>query len=222
MPLRIQGSVVVDAPREDVYRLLLDPELMKQVINKIPGVSVERLEQVSENEFNGTATIGVAMVKGTYDGKITILDRRPGEYVKLRGDGKGGGNWTSGEAELTLVQQDGRTVMNYLGQGNISGQLASVGPRLVDTVGRQIVDQGAQAFADEIAAQRRVEVGLPPIEKPAPAIQTLVSNLMTRVQNTWAQTTRNINIGPRARWAIPAAVGAVVLIGVAIYFGRSR
>ncbi len=222
MPLRIQGSVVVDAPREDVYRLLLDPELMKQVINKIPGISVERLEKVSDSEFNGTATIGVAMVKGTYDGKIRILEQRPGEYVKLRGDGKGGGNWTSGEAELTLVQQDGQTVMNYLGQGNISGQLASVGQRLMDTVGRQFIDQGAQAFADEIAALRRVELGLPPVEKPAPAIQAFVSDLRARIQDTWSQTTRKITIGPRARWAIPAAVGVVALAALAIYFGRSR
>ncbi len=222
MPLRIQGSVVVDAPCEDVYRLLLDPALMKQVINKIPGIVVERLEQISENEFNGTATIGVAMVKGTYDGKITILDRRPGEYFKLRGDGKGGGNWTSGEAEVTLIQQDGRTVMNYLGQGNISGQLASVGQRLTDTVGRQFVDQGAQAFAAEIAAQRRVEAGLPPIEKPAPAIQVLASNFKLRIQDTWSQATRNISLGSRARWAIPAAVGVVALAAVAVYFGRSR
>ncbi len=222
MPLRIQGSVVVDAPCEDVYNLLLDPELMKQVVNKIPGISVERLEQVSENEYNGAATIGVAMVKGTYDGKITILEQRVGEYVKLRGEGKGGGNWTTGEAELTLSQQDGKTLMSYLGQGNISGQLASVGQRLVDTVGRQFVDQGALLFAEEIVARRRVLAGLPPIERPAPRILVFVSTLRTRVQDAWAGATRNIPIRPKARWAIPAAVGAVALIALGVYFGRSR
>ncbi len=199
MPLKIQGSVVVDAPREDVYNLLLDPEVLKQVIGKIPGITLERLEKVSDTEYDGAATIGVAMVKGTYNGKITILDRRPGEYIKMHADGKGGGNWTSGEAELTLVQQDGQTVMNYLGQGNVSGQLASVGQRLVDTVGRQFVDQGAKAFAEEIASRRREQMGIKPVA-PAPARQ-------------WV---------PNWAFGTAAAVAFGALVVAALYFGLRR
>ncbi len=198
MALRIQGSVSVDAPRGDVYDLLLDPDMLKRVMNKIPGVTVERLDKTSDTEYSAAATIGVAMVKGTYEGKITILDRRPGEYIKMRGDGKGGGNFTSGTAELTLEQQGEQTLMNYLGQGNISGPLASVGQRLADTVGRQMVDQGAQAFAQEIAAQRREKVGLPPAPPPprrAPAFPG---------------------------WAIPAGLVAVAVIAAAIYLLANR
>jgi hypothetical protein len=154
------------------------------------------------------------MVKGTYNGKITILEQRPSEYIRLRGDGKGGGNWTSGEAELTLVQQDGQTVMNYLGQGNISGQLASVGQRLVDTVGRQIVDQGVQFFAEEIAARRRELVGLPPVE-PMPAMPALMIR-------EWVQSLKELILAQRARWAIPAAVGIVALIVWLVFKSRSR
>ncbi len=197
MPLKIEGSVLVDAPREEVWSLLFDLDVMKQMMNKIPGISVEHLEQVSENEIDATATIGVAMVKGTYAGKITILERRPGEYVKLRGEGKGGGNWTRGEAELTLVQQDSQTLMNYLGQGNISGQLASVGQRLVDTVGRQFVDQGAKAFAEEIAARRREKIGLAPTVPP-------------KAERAFPT------------WAIPVAISILVLIALGIYLGLPR
>ncbi len=163
MPLTIQGSVVIDAPREEVYDLLLDPEMLRRVIGKVPGITLERLDKVSEEQFDAAATIGVAMVKGNYTGKLQVLEQRPCEYVRIRGVGKGGGNWTSGEAQCTLVQQGDQTVLNYIGQGNVSGQLASVGQRLVDTVGRQFVDHGARAFAEEIAALRREKLGLPPV-----------------------------------------------------------
>jgi carbon monoxide dehydrogenase subunit G len=197
MPLKIAGNVLVDAPREEVWALLFDLDVMKQMMNKIPGITVERLEQVSEDQYDATASIGVAMVKGTYAGKITILEKRPLEYVKIRGEGKGGGNWTRGEAELTLTQQDGQTLMNYLGQGNLSGQLASVGQRLVDTVGRQFVDQGAKAFAEEFAARRREKVGLAAAAPP-------------KAERAFPS------------WAIPVAIGVLVLLALAIYFGLPR
>ncbi len=214
MPLKIQGSVVVDAPREDVYTLLLDPELMKQVINKIPGISVEKLEQVSEDQFDGVATIGVAMVKGTYTGKILILDRRPGEYVKMRGEGKGGGNWTSGEAELTLVQQDNQTVMNYLGQGNVSGQLASVGQRLVDTVGRQFIDQGAKVFAEEIAQRQREKVAAATAATVAsPTLATTPAPAVTPPRVAPAQPARAF-----PTWAIAFVVLLIAVTILAVGF----
>lgn len=188
---------MVDAPREEVWNSLFDVQAMKEMANKIPGISVERIEQVSESEYDATATIGVAMIKGKYDGKITILERRPFDYVKIRGEGKGGGNWTKGEVEVTLVQQDSQTLMNYIGTGNLSGQLASVGQRLVDTVGRQFADQGAKAFAEDIATRRREKAGLVSVAPPKPASAI-------------------------PRWAIPLAVSIVVLIVLALYFGLPR
>lgn len=202
MPLKIEGRVLVEAPIDVVWSSLFDVEIMKAMANKIPGISVERIEQVSDTEYDATATIGVAMVKGKYDGKITVLERRAPEYVKMRGDGKGGGNWGKGEAEITLAAQEARTLMTYLGTGNISGQLASVGQRLVDTVGRQLVDQGAKAFADEIAARQPKKAAEVPVDmsvmKPPAASQA-----------------------SRA-WAIPVATGILILIALAIFLGLPR
>ena len=159
MALKMQGSVNVDAPREEVWALLFDTQFLQQVINKIPGITVEKIVQVAEDKFEASATMGVAMVKGKYDGTISVLEKRTPEFVKFRGDGKGGGNWTSGEMGLTLVDQGGKTVLTYDGSGNVSGALASVGQRLIDTVGKQFVQHGTKAFAEEIAARTRATRG---------------------------------------------------------------
>ncbi len=155
MALKIQDSVVVDSPRADVWNLLFDVEVMKQIMNKIPGIHVERLVQVSEDRYEGTATIGVAMVKGKYDGTITVVEKRALEFARIRGEGKGGGNFTSGEITMTLSDQEGKTLLKYEGNGNVAGALASVGQRLIDTVGKQFIAAGTKALAEELAAKGR-------------------------------------------------------------------
>ncbi len=155
MALKIQGQVIVDAPRDQVWNLLFDPQVLIAMANKIPGVSVERLEQIADDKYEGVATIGVAMIKGKYTGAITVLDKRPLEFVKFHGDGKSGANWTGGDMSLTLAEQDGKTMMSYEGVGNVGGMLASVGQRLIDTVGKHMVEHGTKAFAEELALQTK-------------------------------------------------------------------
>jgi uncharacterized protein len=159
MALKMQGSVTVDSPREQVWEKLFDIQFLQTVLNKIPGITVENLTQVAPDRYEGTVTMGVAMVKGKYAGAITVLEKRPLEYVKFHGEGKGGGDWTSGDMALTLSDQDGKTLMVYEGNGNISGRLASVGQRLIDTVGKHFIQYGTKAFAEALASPSNVAAG---------------------------------------------------------------
>lgn len=178
MALKMQGSVLVDASREEVWDKLFDTEFLKTVLNKIPGITVESLTQVSPDRYEGTVTMGVAMVKGKYDGAITVLEKRPLEYVKFHGEGKSTGDWTSGDMALTLTDQDGKTMMAYDGGGNVSGRLASVGQRLIDTVGKHFIQHGTKAFA---AALAQPAPSTPPSETatatpPPPAVPPGINN----------------------------------------------
>ena len=155
MALKIQGDLLVEAARDQMWTLLFDPETLKLIANRVPGVSVERLVQTGEDHYEGTANIGVAMIKGKYDGTITVLEKRAPEFVKFRGEGKSGANWANGDMALTLAEQDGKTLMHYEGTGNVGGMLASVGQRLIDTVGKQLLKNGTKALAEELSARTR-------------------------------------------------------------------
>ncbi len=157
MALKIQGSVLVDAPRDQVWNLLFDPEVLKDMAGKVPGITVESLVQVSEDKYEGTATIGVAMVKGKYAGTISVLEKRKPEFAKYHGEGKSGANWASGDMSLTLADQAGKTLMAYEGVGNVGGTLASVGQRLIDTVGKHFIAHGTKALAEELAKRSQGE-----------------------------------------------------------------
>ena len=149
MPMKLQGSITVDAQREEVWNRVFDPEVLQRVLNRIPGIKVERLVQIAEDKYEATATIGVAMIKGKYDGVIDVLEKRAPEYVKFHGEGKGGGNFTGGDMALTLTDQEDKTLITYDGFGNVNGPLASVGQRMIDMVGKQFIQNGARSLAEE-------------------------------------------------------------------------
>ena len=155
MPLKLSGSLTVTATRDQVWSLLFDVESMKQLASKIPGVKIERLVQISDDKYEGTATVGFAMVKGKYDGTLTLTEKRAPEFVKVHAEGKSGANWTSGDVSLTLAEEAGKTILTYEGVGNVGGTLASLGQRLIDTVGKQIVAQGSKALAEELEARSK-------------------------------------------------------------------
>ncbi len=167
MPIQIGGKVNINATRDQVWEMIFDVEMMKSVIGRVPGITLERLEQTDDVTYELTAVVGVAAIKGKYDGKISVLEKAPPSYVKIKGEGKGGGNWTSGEVILRLSEAEHATEMAYSGQGNLNGPLASLGQRLVDTVGKQFIDQGAQVMAQEIE-QRVTPAAELHVEPPAP------------------------------------------------------
>lgn len=166
MPINIGGKVDVHATREQVWSSIFDVETMKSVIGRVPGITLERLDQVDELNYELTAIVGVAAIKGKYDGKITVLDKTPPSHVRIKGEGKGGGNFTSGEVVLDLLDGDGVTEMAYNGVGNLNGPLASLGQRLVDTVGKSFIDQGAKIFAEEIESRTALVPAEPVHVKP--------------------------------------------------------
>lgn len=168
MPINIGGKVNVNAPRDQVWESIFDVETMKGVIGRVPGITLERLEQTDEMHYELTAVVGVAAIKGKYDGKITVVEKIPPTHVKIKGEGKGGGNFTSGDVVLDLLEvENGVTEMAYKGIGNLNGPLASLGQRLVDTVGRSFIDQGAKIFAGEIESRvAPVPVQVVPVETP--------------------------------------------------------
>ncbi len=154
MTLKLQGQVVVDAPAEQIWAKLFDPTAMKQMANKIPGVTVDQFEQQRENQYLGAATIALGMIQGTYAGTVTVLEKRPPEFTRLRAEGKGSGNGMGGELALTLTPQGDKTLLTYVGTGNVTGSIASLGQRLIDTVGRQFVANAAKALAEELASSK--------------------------------------------------------------------
>src|SRR3989475_12819116 len=83
--MKLEGSYDVKAPRPKVWGAFLDPETLRKAI---PGC--EKLELIGNDEYKATLKIGVAAVKGTFEGKVRLLDKKPPESYRLSAEGSGG------------------------------------------------------------------------------------------------------------------------------------
>ncbi|HWQ12488.1 MAG TPA: carbon monoxide dehydrogenase subunit G, partial [Roseiflexaceae bacterium] len=144
--MKISGSYIIDAPRDQVWAALNDIEVLARVV---PGC--ERLEQTGENEFEGTVKIGIQSIRGTYNGKIRLEDIQPPSHYRLVASGKSASGVVDGAGTVDLEEQDGKTLLRYSGDAQIGGTLASVGQRLIEGASKQLINQSLKALAEQIA-----------------------------------------------------------------------
>src|SRR5713226_7350919 len=78
-PMKIEGAHDIPAPRQKVWDAFLDPEQLRQAI---PGC--EKLEALGNDEFKAVMKIGVAAVKGTFEGKVRLADKKAPDSCAAR------------------------------------------------------------------------------------------------------------------------------------------
>jgi uncharacterized protein len=134
--MKIEGSHDISAPRQKVWEAFLDPEVLKQAI---PGC--EKLERIGDDEYRATMKVGVAAVKGTFEGKVRIMDKKPPESYRMAVEGSGGPGFIRGETVITLSDNDGGTRVSYTSDVQIGGLIAGVGQRMLGGVSKMMADQ---------------------------------------------------------------------------------
>jgi carbon monoxide dehydrogenase subunit G len=211
--MKIQGSHTFDAPREQVWRALLDPGILARTL---PGC--EKLERVGENDFQGVLSVQVGPVKGQFQGTLQLSDLRPLEGYHMKLDGKGPAGFMSGEGELRLADAGGSTLLTYDLDAQVGGRLAGVGQRLIESSAKSISRQGLEGLARELAAMPPVqgETGGEPGGKPGEAAADVPPPLPP-IQPTQAQVAARVATDV-ARDMVPWVVGAALLGIAAVVF----
>jgi carbon monoxide dehydrogenase subunit G len=135
--MKIEGSHDVPAPRQKVWEAFLDPEQLKQAI---PGC--ERLEALGNDEFRAVMKVGVAAVKGTFEGKVKLADRNPPTSYRMAVEGSGGPGFVRGDTQITLSDLEGGcTRVAYVADVQVGGLIAGVGQRMLGGVAKMMADQ---------------------------------------------------------------------------------
>ena len=136
--MKVDGSVTMNGPREQVYATLSDPEALRSCL---PGC--EKFDEVSPGRYETVLSVGVAGIKGSFTGAVTLSDTVPPESYTLTVEGTFKGGFVKGVGHMTLTPEgDGaKTKVSYAGDGQVGGPLAAVGQRLMIPAARMMIGQ---------------------------------------------------------------------------------
>ena len=147
--MKVEGVYSFPAPAEKVWDLLLDPESLRSCI---PGV--ETLTETSEDHFDAVMKVGVAAIKGTYKGKVGIVDKEPPSNYTLQIEGSGGPGFVKGTAKIILEPDGEGTRLKVEGDGQVGGMLAGVGQSMLPGVAKMLMNQFFECLIARLGAQQ--------------------------------------------------------------------
>lgn len=144
--MEMTSSQMVPAPREETWRALNDPEVLKACI---PGC--ESLEKVSDSEYQLAMRAKVGPVSARFRGRMTLTDLNPPESYTIAFEGQGGvAGFAKGNARVNLVPEGDATRLEYVASAQVGGKLAQVGSRLIDGAAQKMATQFFSAFVDRV------------------------------------------------------------------------
>ena len=147
--MKIQGNFTFNADRAKVWDTLLSPDILAYCI---PGC--QSLEPDGTNAYKIAMRVGVAAVRGSYTGGVTLADLdRPHSY-RMIVQGRGAGGSARGEATITLTDAPGNaTQIAVSGDAQVTGVIARVGQRLMGNASRMLMTQFFTCLQSKVETQ---------------------------------------------------------------------
>jgi hypothetical protein len=144
--MELSDEIIINAPKEQVYAALNDPEILKQCI---PGC--EELIKHSDTELKAKVVLKVGPVKARFSGDVQLHTAGAPDAFSLTGQGNGGAaGHAKGGADVTLTADGGTTILRYEANVDIGGKLAQLGSRLIQGTAKKLAAKFFKSFADVV------------------------------------------------------------------------
>lgn len=142
--MKVSGSAVLNATPDKVWEAINDPKVLAEVI---PGC--EKLEEVGPAHYRGVVSMGIASIKGTYQGEIKLEDLHEPSSLTLKAEGAGAAGTIGTTVDVQLADKgDGTTEISYDADAIVGGMVGGVGQRVLTSVAKKT----AGAFFKQIDA----------------------------------------------------------------------
>ncbi len=135
--MEFSGSQTITAPIEKVWAFLDD---VNNVAACAPGF--QSMEELGEEHWKAIVGVGVGAVKAKFTMDVTRPEREDPQHmvVKARGKAPGSAVDMTGDMRLTAVD-DEHTRMDWKATAIVSGTIASVGARLLNSTVERLTGQ---------------------------------------------------------------------------------
>ncbi len=146
--MELKDEIRINAPREQVYAALNDPEILRQAI---PGC--ESLQKNSDTEFEAVVTSKVGPLTARLKGSVQLSDLNPPEGYTLSGEGKGGpAGFAKVRARVALTEDGTATLLRYEVKADVGGKLGQLGGPIIDRTARKLAGEFFQQFESLVSA----------------------------------------------------------------------
>jgi len=144
--MELNDEIVIDAPLPRVYEALNDPEILRQCI---PGC--EELIKHSDTDLEAKVVLKVGPVKARFGGTVELDTSGAPNAFSLTGQGNGGAaGHAKGGADVTLEADGDKTILRYVAKAEISGKLAQLGSRLIQSTAKKLSGKFFAKFAEVV------------------------------------------------------------------------
>jgi 2-furoyl-CoA dehydrogenase large subunit len=158
--LAARGEVLLDAPPEAVFRVLLDPVALAKVI---PGCNA--LEPAGENRYRADVSVGVGLIKARYAAEVALSELDPPRSLRLAGSGLSSVGSARGSGLVTLEPSGDGTLLRYDYAAEVSGKVAAVGSRMLEGAAKIVLNQLFEQLGREAGGRGAIGVGAAPAPK---------------------------------------------------------
>jgi carbon monoxide dehydrogenase subunit G len=140
--MKIESEFIFQGPREKVWEMLQNPEVLAAAV---PGA--KKLHKLSEQEYEGEMDVRIGPLQGLFAGKVVLSHQIPPESYNMLVEAKGPLGFGKGEGQVQLIAEGKEaTRMKYTFDLQVGGKLASVGQRLLETVGKSLSRQSLESI----------------------------------------------------------------------------
>ncbi len=135
--MHFEGVFDAGAPRTRVYEMVTDPNQMAECMPDLQKVQVR-----SPDDFDAVVKVGVSPIRGEFVLHFVTVEKEPPSGVKFGVHGTGLGSAIDMEIAVRLSEgKGGGTSMNWTADASVSGKIASLGQRLMESQAERIIKQ---------------------------------------------------------------------------------
>lgn len=144
--MRFEGTFDVDAPRDRVWAFVTDAQKVSRC-----APDVESVQVVDPTHMKVVARPGIGPVRSTFALDVEFIEVRSPEHavVRVRGQAPGSAVEMSNILDLAELGAGGTTV-HWTSDVIVSGKIASVGARLLQSAAGNITRQVFSCMKDEL------------------------------------------------------------------------
>lgn len=211
----LKGEYRINASRENVWKMINDPEVLKACI---PGC--ESLQGSPEEGFSARVTTKIGPIKATFEGAVKLGNIQAPSSYTISGEGKGGvAGFAKGGADVNLAEDGNETILTYVANAQVGGKLAQLGARLIDSTAKKLADEFFKSLASRIsepAAAESIAAVPTPASAPVSPVSASASPATTAPLPSRTAAVAAPSANPAKLWIILAAAVVVVVIAAVL------